>query len=121
MTHYLDISTVIKYTPEVKKVLEDIKEYITFFNKSYGDFDEVRTAELQLMATEQKGSVPEYLTRFTQYASRVTWDERAKMAQFYKGLKTNIKDVIAIQKFPETVDDLIETATRLDDNFRRRA
>jgi hypothetical protein len=43
------------------------------------------------------------------------------MAQFYKRLKANIKDVITIQKFPETVDDLIETATRLDDNFRRRA
>jgi hypothetical protein len=43
------------------------------------------------------------------------------MTQFYKGLKANIKDIIVIQKFPETVDDLIETVTRLDDNFRRRA
>jgi hypothetical protein len=51
----------------------------------------------------------------------VTWDERAKMAQFYKGLKANIKDVMIIQKFPEIVDDLIETVIRLDDNFRRRA
>jgi hypothetical protein len=65
MTHYLDIGTVVKYTPEVRKILEDIKEYITFLNKSYGDFDEARTAELQFMTTEQKRSVPEYLTRFT--------------------------------------------------------
>jgi hypothetical protein len=65
MTHYLDMGTAVKCTPEVRKVLEDVKEYIAFFNKSYGDFDEVRTAELQLMITEQKGSVPEYLTRFT--------------------------------------------------------
>jgi hypothetical protein len=120
ITHYLDVGTAIKCIPEVRKVLEDIKEYIALLNKSYGDFDEARTAELQLMTTEQRGSVPEYLTRFTQYASRVNWDERAKMAQFYKGLKANIKDVMAIQKFPETVDDLIETATRLNDNFRRR-
>jgi hypothetical protein len=52
MTHYLDIGTAVKYTLEVRKVLEDIKEYITFLNKSYEDFDEVRTAELQLMTME---------------------------------------------------------------------
>jgi hypothetical protein len=52
MTHYLDISTAIKYSPEVRKVLEDIKDYIIFLNKSYGDFDEARTAELQFITTE---------------------------------------------------------------------
>jgi hypothetical protein len=40
------------------------------------------------------------------------------MAQFYKRLKANIKDIMAIQKFPDMIDDLIETVTRLD-NFRR--
>jgi hypothetical protein len=72
------------------------------------------------METTQTGSVPEYLTRFTQYSSRVTWDDRAKMAQFYKGLKANVKDAMAIQEFPTTWEALIQTATRLDDNFRRR-
>ena len=56
-----------------------------------------------------------------QYASRVVWDERAKMAQFYKGLKANIKDAMAIQGFPPNWEGLIQQATRLDDNFRRRA
>jgi hypothetical protein len=65
MTYYLDIGTASKCNPEVKKVVEDIKDYLTFLNKSYGDFDEARTAELQFMTTEQKRSVPEYLTRFT--------------------------------------------------------
>jgi hypothetical protein len=64
ITHYLDVGTAIKYILEVRKVLEDIKEYIALLNKSYEDFDEVRTAEFQLMTTEQKDSVPEYLIRF---------------------------------------------------------
>jgi hypothetical protein len=46
MIYYLDMSTAIKYSLEVRKVLEDIKDYIALFNKSYGDFDEARTAEL---------------------------------------------------------------------------
>ena len=52
MTYYLDISTAVKYNPAVKKMIEDIKDYLIFFNKSYGDFDEARTAELQFIVTE---------------------------------------------------------------------
>jgi hypothetical protein len=33
---------------------------------------------------------------------KVAWDDRAKIAQFYKGLNTQIKNAIAIQKFPDT-------------------
>jgi hypothetical protein len=40
--------------------------------------------------------MPEYLTRFTQYGIRMAWDERAKMAQFYKRLSEGIKNAIAI-------------------------
>jgi hypothetical protein len=120
MTHYLDKGNATLCSAEVKKVVNSITEYISLLNQSYGDYDEARTAELQLQATEQTASVPDYLTRFTQHASRVTWDERAKMAQFYKGLKPKIKDAMAIQEFPEDWDDLIKVATRLDDNFRRR-
>ena len=42
------------------------------------------------------------------------------MAQFYKELRSNIKNVIAVIEFPATWEDLIVQATRLDDNFRRR-
>jgi hypothetical protein len=65
--------------------------------------------------------VSEYLTKFIQYRSRVAWNERAKMTQFYKGLSEGIKNAIAIQKFPVNWLDLVATATRLDDNFRRKS
>jgi Retrotransposon gag protein len=96
ITHYLDKGNANLCSEEVKKVFNSSPEYVTLLTQSYGDFDEARTAELRLMETTQTGSVPEYLTRFTQHSSRVTWDERARMAQFYKGLKTNIKDAMAI-------------------------
>jgi hypothetical protein len=65
--------------------------------------------------------VPEYLTKFTQYRSRVAWDERAKIAQFYKSLSEKIKNAITIQEFSANWLDLIATATRLDDNFKKRS
>jgi hypothetical protein len=43
------------------------------------------------------------------------------MAQFYKGLKPNIKDAMAISGFPANWQELIHQATRLNDNFRRRS
>jgi hypothetical protein len=52
ITYYLDIDSASKYNPEVRKVVEDVKDYLIFLNKSYGDFDEARTAELQLITTE---------------------------------------------------------------------
>jgi len=106
---------------EVRKVFNNSDHYFHLLRQSFGDLDEARTAEQRLLELRQKGSVPEYLTKFTQYGFRVAWDERAKMAQFYKGLSEEIKNAMAIQEFPANWLDLVATATRLDDNFRRRA
>jgi hypothetical protein len=42
------------------------------------------------------------------------------MAQFYKGLKSNVKNVMAVNNFPSDWDSLIAIINRLNDNFRRR-
>jgi hypothetical protein len=46
--------------------------YLELLKQSYGDLNETRTAKLQLQELVQTGTVPKYLTQFTQYASRVT-------------------------------------------------
>jgi hypothetical protein len=117
----LEVVSINACTDATKAVMTNVNQFLGVLAQSYGDLDEVRTSELQLMELKQNASVPEYLTRFTQYASRVYWDERAKMAQFYKGLRPNIKDAMAIQGFPGDWNTLIYQATRLDNNFRRRA
>jgi len=121
VSHRLEVGHINSCNAEVKKVMLTVDSFLGVLAQSYGDLDEARTSELQLMELKQQASVPEYLTRFMQYASRVAWDERAKMAQFYKGLKANIKDAMAIQGFPPNWEGLIQQATRLDDNFRRRS
>jgi hypothetical protein len=42
------------------------------------------------------------------------------MAQFYKGLKSNIKNVMAVNNFSSDWDSLMAVINRLNDNFRRR-
>jgi hypothetical protein len=67
----------------------------------------------------QTGSVPQYLAKFNEYGSRITWDDRAKISQFFNGLKPKIQSVIAIIAYPESFDEIINLVIRLNDNFRR--
>jgi hypothetical protein len=80
----------------IAKVVDIIGHYIYLLSQSFGDLDEIRTAKLRLLKLTQFASVSEYLIKFIQYTSKVAWDDRAKMAQFYKGLNTQIKNAMAI-------------------------
>jgi hypothetical protein len=71
ITTRLKINTIHVYTDAVKGVIITIDQFLGVLAQSYGDLDEVRTSELQLIELKQNASVSEYLTRFTQYSSRV--------------------------------------------------
>jgi hypothetical protein len=68
LTHYLEKGSLAA----CDKAAQDVNKYLTTLAQSYGDLNESRTVELELSRLRQTGSVPEYLTRFTQHASRVT-------------------------------------------------
>jgi hypothetical protein len=53
----------------IKNIFGSIINYIKLLNQSFGDLDAVRTAELRLLKLKQKGSISDYLTRFTQYSA----------------------------------------------------
>jgi hypothetical protein len=94
--HYLERGNVASYDLAVGAVINTVGHYLRLLSQSFGDLNEARIAELRLLKLVQIVSVLEYLTKFTQYTFIVTWDNRAKMAQFYKGLSSQIKDVMAI-------------------------
>jgi hypothetical protein len=71
ITYYLKKGSVANCDLIVVKVVNMIGHYIHLFSQSFGDLDEIRIAELRLLKLIQSASVPEYLTKFTQYASRV--------------------------------------------------
>ena len=71
IVHYLKKGNVADCDLMVIKVVDTIGHYIHFLSQSFGDLDETRTAELRLLKLTQSVSVPEYLTKFTQYTSRV--------------------------------------------------
>jgi hypothetical protein len=49
----------------MRKFFNNTDTYFDLLRQSFGDLDEARTAELRLLEFRQKGSVPEYLIKFT--------------------------------------------------------
>jgi hypothetical protein len=49
ITARLEVGGISAYTEEVKKVMTTLNQFLGVLAQSYGDLDEVRTSELQLM------------------------------------------------------------------------
>ncbi|TPX14387.1 uncharacterized protein E0L32_012459, partial [Thyridium curvatum] len=62
---------------------------------AFGDPDEERTAERQLMALRQTGSASSYAVKFRQVSSSLEWKDEPLMVAFYAGLKAEVKDELA--------------------------
>jgi hypothetical protein len=71
LTVRLEAVNINSYTDTTKVVISNINQFLGVLAQSYRDLDKIRTSELQLIKLKQNASVPEYLTRFTQYSSRV--------------------------------------------------
>ena len=73
------------------------------------------------MALRQTTSVGEYTAQFQKYASKTKWDEDALIAQYYRGLKDEVKDdYVRINPAPETLHEMIKAATKIDTRLYER-
>jgi hypothetical protein len=71
IAYYLKKGSVADCDLMIIKIVNTIGHYIHLFSQSFGDLNEIKTAKLRLLKLAQSASVPEYLTKFTQYALRV--------------------------------------------------
>lgn len=100
--------------------MHNFDEFIKELKRIFGDPDEVATAERQLFRCKQRGSASRYITEFRRHAALLHWDNSALAAQFYRGLRENIKDEIARIGRPNDLEELINTAIRIDNRFFER-
>jgi hypothetical protein len=71
ITARLEVDHIARYTDAVKAVITTIDQFLEVLVQSYGDLNKIRTSELQLIELKQNTFVLKYLTRFTQYLSRI--------------------------------------------------
>jgi Ty3 transposon capsid-like protein len=107
-------------SPNGSGILEDFSMFALELQNTFGDPDQVGSAERQLFALRQVASVASYAADFRRISSTTTWNDSALNAQFYRGLKDSVKDELAKMDKPETLDAMIEISVRLDNRLHER-
>ena len=102
--------------------LHDYGLFIKHIKRTYGDPDEVHTAERKLLAIQQKSSVTNYFAEFEQLSSLLDWPDSVLIAKAREGLKPSLKDAIAtkVEEIPKTWNDFVTVITRLDERMFER-
>jgi hypothetical protein len=100
--------------------MNDFELFCKKLKELFGDPNERATAERNLYALKQKGSATSYLADFQRYSVLVEWNDQAKMAQFYRGLKEMVKDELAKQDDSQTLTELMERAVKIDTRLYER-
>ena len=108
------------WSDRTTKVLGSYKEFRKALNQVFGETDERKIAADKLQKLYQVRSVTEYITNFQTITSSLDWDEEALEDKFMQGLKPQIQDaLIYFPKEPETLEELLERAQKIDRNWWR--
>lgn len=113
-------STKDKWSDDTIHVFESYDNFERELRTVFGEIDEERMAERQLMQLRQVASAAKYTAEFRRLESKLAWDANALCAQYYAGLKDSLKDELARMERPDTLEDMIETTVRLDNRLYER-
>ena len=105
---------------ETKAIFAEYSKFEEGLKGAFGDPDEARTAERQLTQFRQHGSATDYAARFRQISSHLDWEDEPLMAQFYQGLKEEVKDELVKLDRPRTFAEYAAMAVRVDDRLYER-
>ena len=105
------------FTTEVFAAYSKFEEEI---KKVFGETDEKLHAQERLANLTQRKSASAYATQFRQDSLRAEINEEGLMQLFYDGLKEEVKDELYKQERPETLDEYIAMAIRVDDRLYAR-
>lgn len=111
----------VEQRAETKQMFNGFAKFAEQLRITFGNPDEQRTAERQLLRLRQTGSAGWYAAEFKQIAAKLDWGEQALIVQFYQGLKDYVKDDLTREERPDEIAKFMELAIRIDNrNFERR-
>ena len=109
-------SAVTDGRPEdIPAQFQSFGEYTRSLEDTFGDPDLVRSKERELRNLTQTTSVASYTADFNRIKGFVKWNDDALTSQFYKGLKSAVKDGLVYENpAPVTLSDLVSASLRID-------
>ena len=105
---------------ETLTIFGSYTEYKKRINQVFRDIDAMRSTERHIQALRQYKSATAYAAEFQQYARRTDWNDEALTAQFYRGLKDQVKDDIVRGERPKDLQTMITLAIRIDNRLFER-
>jgi hypothetical protein len=102
-------------------LLDDFQAFTEELIRNLGDPDRERSMTSRLQSLTQIGSASSYASNFFKLSAFLNWNDDALRAQFYSGLKSEVKDALALSNVdPTTVQELSALAIRLDNRLHER-
>lgn len=117
---YLDNNKKTDRKDETNALFGDFDYFTKALRNTFGNPDELRTAERQLMQLKQRGSAGTYVADFQRIAARVDWGEQALIVCFYNGLRDDVKDELSREARPTNLATITNRAIRIDNRLYER-
>ena len=86
----------------------------------FGDANAERRVEEKIRKLRQNKSAGQYTAEFRQLKEKINWNDAALRAQYYEGLKKNVKNELARIEWPDDLESLVKLAVKIDDRLYRR-
>lgn len=87
---------------------------------AFGDPDAKATADRAIMALRQQGNITKYTAEFRRLMADLTYNDAAYIPIYRRGLAEEIKDELARRDDPDSLEDLISMATKIDSRLYAR-
>jgi hypothetical protein len=103
-----------------KDIFGDYDIFKDRLNKFCGNIDEKREAERKIVRLRQNGSAQHYVSEFQQLMGQLNWADGPAIAQFYQGLKDEVKDQFMLIERPKEIQDMQMKAVEIDNRLYER-
>ncbi|KAK4700362.1 hypothetical protein P7C70_g5887, partial [Phenoliferia sp. Uapishka_3] len=80
---------------------------------TFGDPDLKASNARKLTSLHQTSGVPVYTAEFKRLAFTLDWNDEALLHHYYQGLKDSVKDILAREDLPTSLESLIAAAERI--------
>lgn len=94
--------------------------FVQELKSTFGDIDEVATAERDIKHLRQTTSASVYSAEFMRITSHLNWNNDSLVAIYYSGLKDTIKDYLMVHGRPSLLQDLITLSVQIDNRLFER-
>ncbi|KAL8318171.1 hypothetical protein RB597_001547 [Gaeumannomyces tritici] len=105
---------------ETKIVFANFGKFSEELINVFGQVDEERVAERELLQLRQKGAASTYVSEFQRLVNKLDWTDQTKITHFYAGLRDDVKDEVSKIERPGNFSDYVTLAVRTSDRLYER-